>query len=517
MQLIEPEFTGEMSPPRSIPCLRAYLDWVKAWQLSGNVETLKTDMVLEDVAGKIIRGVYDAQLLAEVVTKFQREAKFRGIGIGSKIPPSCDDTDLLSVKFDPRVECNCDGLDPTEDNIPICEARNFAGSKCKAIEAVWQKVDTVIEKSGEWNGHGIFTEQTLRKAAEELTLINTNIQSPAKTCYSKTVDIIKAPDRRHNEQVDSAKDVYSRAFPTFEGLKLAADAKYFIAIACGVTKCDDGLARAVSDAANDVLIGDYCEAADTRKLKILQETGAAAFAFLRLCQMAGAIEDWHLDILAAGSIHFRVLSYYRDHARLKLPNILYGSSMTSLDAHRYIDLGISSPIVIASLASDQKIDGHEYRELTKASVLLNDLIDFRSDATQAVTDMVSLGTLTTLVTLGFCNWLLMASHHKVYEIVTSVEQVRGVGLCSYQGMEEYSKLLEALEPLGTTQESPPNVRMTRAELELRYCKSRVLHETHLAWLADAARTLLHPHNLRRIIDVAHFRWIGSIGDVDYCP
>lgn len=123
-----------------------------------------------------------------------------------------------------------------------------------------------------------------------------------------------------NDQVDSAKDAYFRAFPTFEDLELTGDAKYFIAIACGVTKCESGLARAVSDAANDVLIGDYCEAADSPTIKVLQETGAAAFAFLRLCQMVGVINDWHLDLLAAGSIHFRVLFYYRDHSRSRLSN-----------------------------------------------------------------------------------------------------------------------------------------------------------------------------------------------------
>lgn len=84
-------------------------------------------------------------------------------------------------------------------------------------------------------------------------------------------------------------------------------------------------------------------------------------------------------------------------------------------------------------------------------------------------------------------------------------------------MEEYSNLLAVLEPLGTTKGTPPDVSMKRAELELQYSKARLLHETHLAWLADTARSLLHPHTFRRIIDVAHFRWIGCAGEVDYCP
>lgn len=502
--------------------------------------------IISDADAKdIVQGTYSPQLLSRVVVQFQQHSTLHLAYAEGKDPSLSDENGLLSVKFDPRVECGCNGLDPTEDKIQLGKARQFAGSKCKAIEAMWQRVDTVIERSNDWNGHGIFTEQTLREAAQELTLINTNIQPPTRTCYSRTVDFIKAPDRRRNDEVDSAYDLYCKAFPTFENLKMAADAKYFIAIACGVSKCDEGLARAVADATNDVLIGDYCEAADARTLNILQETGAAAFAFLRLCQMAGAIDEWHIDILAAGSIHFRALSYYRDHTKSTLSNKLHGSSMTNLEAQRYVDLGISSPIVIASLATGQRLDGAQYRKLVKASVLLNDLIDFRSDAMrmqrenivlrgvrgnvckflsrtmveciEAVTMVIKLGTLPALVILGFCNWLLMASHHKIFEIVSGVEKVNGFALCDYRGMEEYANLLVVLESFGEVQESIPTVIMTRAELESGYCKSRLSFETHVAWLAGSARTILHPHNLRRIIDVAHYIWSGSVGDKEFCP
>lgn len=132
---------------------------------------------------------------------------------------------------------------------------------------------------------------------------------------------------------------------------MSADAKWFVAIAGGVSKCDPGIARAMADAANDVIIGDYCEAADPRTLKILQDTGVAAFAFLKLCQMAGVIDDWHLDVLAAGTVHFRVLSFYRDHARSRLSKGFYGSKLSSLEVQRHTDLGIASPIVIASMAT----------------------------------------------------------------------------------------------------------------------------------------------------------------------
>lgn len=92
-------------------------------------------------------------------------------------------------------------------------------------------------------------------------------------------------------------------------------------------------------------------------------------------------------------------------------------------------------------------------------MFLNDIFDIRSDATRAqrenptirgvrgnvceylsgmmiecielVTSLVSPNAPAGLVVLGFTNWLLMASHHKAYEIVTGVKQVKGVELCDY--------------------------------------------------------------------------------------
>lgn len=542
---MEPHAPEEICPPPMTQCLQAYTDWVEAWLSAPVIETSNSDIILEDVAAKIVSGRVNPSLLAEAVVKFQQDARARLISIGGKVVPTCDETDSLAAKFDPRIDCDCDGLDPTQEKIPLCNAREFAGSKCKAVEAMWKKADMVVEKSGEWNGHGIYTAETLLEGVQEITLINTNLQPPAKTCFATTVDVAEAPDRRRNDQVDSAKDVFSRGFPTREVLKMSADAKWFHGIASGVSKCDPGISRAMSDSANDVIIGDYCEAADPQTLKALQDTGAAAFAFLKLCQMAGVIDDWHLDVLAAGSIHFRVLSYYRDHAKSRLSKAFYGSNLSSLEAHRHVDLGIASTTVIASMASGQKLSGQEYRKLCRASVFLNDMFDIRSDATrvqrenpvirgvrenlceylssmmieciQLVTSLLSSNATAGLVCLAFTNWGLLASHHKAYEIVTGVEQREGVELCDYGGMKEYSQLLAVLEPMGTTAGTPPDIRMKRAELEMRYSKARMLHETHLAWLADTARTLLHPRNFRAIIDVAHFRWTGCAGDVDYCP
>jgi hypothetical protein len=35
------------------------------------------------------------------------------------------------------------------------------------------------------------------------------------------------------------------------------------------------------------------------------------------------------------------------------------------------------------------------------------------------------------------------------------------------------------------------------------------------WLADIVRVVLHPDNLRRLVDVVHLPWNGELGDVDY--
>lgn len=525
-------------------CYQGYLSWVDAWMNADPITLPAHGVISEEDAKAITHGEASKQVLYKAVANFHHDPQSRILGTEASMPSS-DDTDLLFGSYDPRVDCSCEGLSPTAQTVASQDARSFSEGKCHAIDRLWQAVDTVTARSDEWCGHGLFTTADLRLAAQSLVLLNTDTRPLAKTCFSTTVDEIQAPDRKVSQLVDSSPEEHRARFPTFEQVKLCSDAKYFISIACGISKCDEGLSRAVTDASNDILIGDYAEAADESTLKLMSKSGAAAVAFLKICRMSGTIDGWHLDILAASSIHFRVLSYYRDHARPRLPGGIYGSNMSNLLGHRIIDLGIISPIVIASLATGERIDEDQFRQLYYATVLLNDLIDLRSDAMRkqrenpvlrgmtddmcgylssrmreciaAVTQMVTDSQLTALVALGFCNWLLMASHHKVYEVIAGVEQVSGVEPCEYGGMEAYNSLLASLESFGTCGDNAPNVRMTRAELEDRYCRCRQSTESHTAWLADAARALLHPHTLRRIIDVGHYRWTGNVGDVEYCP
>lgn len=523
---------------------QGYLSWVDAWMRAESGVHAPNEAISEDDAKKIIHGEAETHLLYATILKFRHNAEARILGTHASVPSS-PDTDLLFGDFDPRTACSCNGLSPTTQEIDSHEARTFSKNKCHAIDRLWQGVDMLRQKHSEWNGRGLFTTEKLQSAAEALVLINTGLRSPAKTCYSQTVENVRAPDRKRNNHIDSSNEVYIARFPTFEKIKLCSDAKYFFSIACGISQCNKGLSRAVSDAANDILIGDYAEAADEESMKLLQSSGAAAFAFLKLCHISGDIDGWHLDIMTACSLHFRVLSYYRDHARPTLADGIYGSGTDSLTAHRIIDMGIAPPIVIASLVSGEKITEEQYHQLCYATVLVNDLIDLRSDAMRkqrenpilrgmsenlceylgrcmrdcivAVTQMINHGKLTALVILGSCNWMLMSSHHKVYETIAGVEEFASIGSCSYGGAAEYNELLKSLEPFGTSKDGAPDVRMKRAELENRYCRSRQSTEGHLAWLADVARTLLHPHNLRMIIDIGHYRWTGNLGDAEFCP
>lgn len=109
----------------------------------------------------------------------------------------------------------------------------------------------------EWSGNGIFTPEKLFKAAEELVLANADSLPAPITCYGEPmVANVQAPDRRPDPHIDTDVSVFCELYPTVEQIKLCVDAKYFFAMACGAGRCDEGLARAIADSGNDILIGD---------------------------------------------------------------------------------------------------------------------------------------------------------------------------------------------------------------------------------------------------------------------
>lgn len=136
---------------------------------------------------------------------------------------------------------------------------------------------------------------------------------------------------------------------------------------------------AIADPVNDILIGDYCDAASESCLLSLLKLGAAAFAFLKLCVYGEVMTDWQFDHLVAQTIHFRIISYWRDHALSRRPKGIYGSRMTGMNVHRHIDLRMTVGIVNASMATGEVMTAEEYSHLVDTTVLINDSIDFRGD------------------------------------------------------------------------------------------------------------------------------------------
>jgi hypothetical protein len=90
--------------------------------------------------------------------------------------------------------------------------------------------------------------------------------------------------------------------------------------------------------------------------------------------------------------------------------------------------------------------------------------------------------------------------------------------CRYHSEDSgvYEELLGALETYGTLGEGGPKLTMKRKDLQLLYAVYRNDPETHIRWLADTVRLVLHPNTLRRLVDVVHYQWSGEIGDAGYC-
>jgi hypothetical protein len=250
----------------------------------------------------------------------------------------------------------------------------------------------------------------------------------------------------------------------------------------------------------------------------------------------------------AGVLHFRVMGYYRDHARPHLPGGIYGGRITGVTTHRYIDLGLFNGVAPASLATGEQLTKQEYSKLVKACALINDLIDFRSDIKRkqrenvvlrglrgnicvyldeliedcldTTASLVESSKLCALVLMSFCNWSIMGSHHKVYELMKELTVDKNWPACRYtlvSNQRKQKRLLASLAPFGTLGKNGPSVSRKRAELDKQYATCIGDRQRHLAWLADACRSLLCPQTLRRIVDVVHYRWDGEVGDVQYCP
>lgn len=315
-----------------------------------------------------------------IVACFKTAAKARLVHLGGRVPPSCDECDVLSENYDARVKCWCSGLFPVRTTL---DATKLKACGCKAIERMIGEGEFVSAREDEWNSSELFSSSGLSSAMEELALCHGDIEKPPATCRGRQDQLgwpeVQAPDRKPSVTDDLDEMTYTSLYPTHERIRLSADAKHFFAVASGMSLVDPGIQAAIMDSGNDILIGDYCDAAAEDCLASLQKLGAAAFAFLKLCVYANLMNDWQFDHLVAQVIQFRIIGYWRDHALPHRPQGVYGSRMTARGSHRHIDLGMVVGIVSAALATGQTVTPSDYHAIVDTSVLINDLVDFRGD------------------------------------------------------------------------------------------------------------------------------------------
>jgi hypothetical protein len=535
--------------------LTHYRAWTKAW-LAIEPSTLQAEQCLAIVTneGPLWLHRRDAtraesrNRLNLVVSCFKTATKAQLVPLGGRIPPSRDEYNVLSESYDAKTDCTCSGaLFPVPSSY---DATKLKSCGCKSIERMISEGDLISSKENEWKDSTFFSSQGLSSAMAELALCHADIQPSPSSCHGEqskaTWPEVRAPDRKPDPEVDLDEGTYSFFYPTNERIRLSADAKYFFAFATGVSLVDPGIQMAIADSGNDILIADYCDAASESCLSALQKHGAAAFSFLKVCVYAGLVTDWQFDLMVAQVIQFRVMGYWRDHAVSRLPRGVYGSRMTAISTHRHIDLGIAVGITSASIATGQTMTREGYEDLIDTLILFNDLVDFRGDTWRNQRENVVLrgvrgclcayldgllsrcirgaaalirrGEIFAFNIMSFCNWMLLGSGHKVYEIFRGTNPVGGDSPCCYESKDDgaYKELLESLEPYPGLEEGGPDVTMKRKDLQTLYAKHRLSPQSHVMWLADVVRVVLHPDNLRRLVDVVHHPWNGELGDVDYC-
>lgn len=535
--------------------LAHYQAWSKAWLAMGP-STLPPDQCLA-VLTKVgplwlqEQGTTDNEsmdLMHVVISCFKTATKAQLVNLGGSTPPTRDEYNVLSENYDARVDCKCEGIFPVSSEYDTSQLKSCG---CAAIERMFEVGDLVNNKENEWNNSTFFTQEGLSLAMTELALCHADTEPGPLSCHGQEQGStqwpeVRAPDRKPNHDVDMDEDKYRSLFPTNERIRLSADAKYFFAVATGASLVDPGIQMAIADSGNDILIADYCDAATEDCLVSLQKEGAAAFSFLKLCVYAGRMTDWQFDLLVAQVIQFRVIGHWRDHAVSRLPRGVYGSRMNAIADHRHVDLGIAVGIVAASLATGETMTSDGYFDLIETLILFNDLVDFRGDTWRSQRENVVLrgvrgclctyldsllsrcirgaanfirrGDIFALNIMAFCNWMLMGSGHKVHEIFRGTSHIGTNRPCHYNSKDDgaYEELLESLESCPTLGEQGPRVTMKRKDLQTLYAKHRLSSESHIIWLADVVRVVLHPDNLRQLVDVVHHPWTGELGDVNYC-
>ncbi|KAL3479453.1 hypothetical protein BJX99DRAFT_222135 [Aspergillus californicus] len=484
-----------MSQPKCSLSLQFYLAWVNAW-ISSSQSELKDEKSLDEQIEIFRRESSshfpDHRALLSVALSVRQSLRDGSITFGGRDAPSCDETNLASETYNPASSCSCRGLYPLPSAATVDTV--LQQTRCTAIQRTLDARDAVLHRQNEWSTSTFYTSTKLSEAVEELILASSDIQPPPTTCqglgsHVNNIPPVCAPDRRPDPTHDTHPQIHSQMYATAENLKLCADAKHYWVFATAPRNPSyDGLLRAIADSGNDILIGDYCEVVDDHTLQLLQRTGAAAVAFLKLCVHSGAFSGWAFDNMMALILHFRVLGYYRDHAREHMPPGIYGSRMTGHLVHRHIDLALFIAIAAASVTTAEVLSEEQTTLIHEACTLINDMVDLRSDTArkqrenvvlrgargnlcQYLDDLISQllnkatqavrsSTTCALVVMVFCNWSVMASHHKMYEISQQVSEISSNPPCEYQCVTNrggYLDLLDALTPFGTLGQDGPCV------------------------------------------------------------
>ncbi|KAK2735930.1 hypothetical protein FQN57_001070 [Myotisia sp. PD_48] len=259
--------------------------------VSDSLEEVEKPTVNVYLSWESLCSLTDAQMINKAVQAFQYYLREGQITMGGKTPASDPVIDILSQKYDPRVDCDCDGVYSVPDDMDI-----EAHSQCVSVRTMLAATQKVIQRHDEWYLEGgLFSPEKLSLAVSEALHFNANTQPLPDICQGpqtlNEIPYVQAPDRRPHKRHDTAAEIYHRLYPTTEKIKLCTDAKYYFAVACSAGMIEEGLARAMADAGNDILIGDYCEAAEKEEIKSLQRTGGAALAFIRLCHLGGHFTD----------------------------------------------------------------------------------------------------------------------------------------------------------------------------------------------------------------------------------
>jgi hypothetical protein len=286
---------SKISPAVRPTLLQIYLSWVDVWLLSNESGSSPTTLTLDKLAtlfkDENIHQLMSHNTLTQVIHSVKKLNENNKITLRGTNPPSNDLTNLLSESYNPQSDRTCHK-----------ELNNYKQTTCTAIHSRLSAMETDLAANDEWHSD-LFPAPKLKAAVRELILANTDTQPAPDTCQgpgtASIIPTIRAPDRRPNPGVDGNTIIGSQLYPTAEQIKICADAKYSGVIACGAGLCDEGLARSIADSCNDVLIGDYCEAADAEGLALLRRVGGAAMSFLKLCNLAGRVTDWQFGNLAA--------------------------------------------------------------------------------------------------------------------------------------------------------------------------------------------------------------------------